>query len=177
MYAMLTRLIGLEAFALHFCKKAEQQMAKKEMEQSKELARLYYLGGDSQKLIAEKTGISRVTISKWVKDGGWDTIRATKNITRKELVIKMINDASKKLDEGTLSADEQCKLAAAIEKIDKQTNVITLFEAFTAYNHWLVGRMQIDPELTPELVKTMNRYQDIFLSEQFSRGNITFDGE
>lgn len=152
-------------------------MAKKEMEQSKELARLYYLNGDSQKIISEKIGISRVTISKWIKEGGWDTIRTTKNITRKELVIKMINDASKKLDEGTLSADEQCKLAAAIEKIDKQTNVITLFEVFTAYNHWLVARMQIDPELTPDLVKAMNRYQDIFLSEQFNRGKIILDGE
>ncbi|MFI3322439.1 MAG: terminase [Rikenellaceae bacterium] len=152
-------------------------MVKKEMEQSKELARLYYHNGDSQKIIAEKTGVSRVTIGKWVREGGWDTIRATKNITRKELVIKMINDAAVKLDEGSLTADEQCKLASAIEKIDKQTNVITIIEALTAFNEWLVGRMQIDKELTPELVKAINRYQDIFISEQFNKGKIVYDGE
>ena len=53
-------------------------MSKKEIEKSKELARLYYLNGDTQKLVAEKVGVSRVTINKWVSDGGWDTMRMAK---------------------------------------------------------------------------------------------------
>ncbi|MFR9574288.1 MAG: terminase [Rikenellaceae bacterium] len=154
-------------------------MAKKEMEQSKELARLYYLNGDSQKLIAERVGVSRVTIGKWVNDGNWDAIRTAKSVTRKELVAKMMRNASEKLDNKEMSFDEMSKLAATIKELDKQTNVITLLEVFTVYNEWLVARMQVDKELTPELVKTMNRYQDIFLGEQLSRGKITldFDGE
>ncbi len=154
-------------------------MTKKEMEQSKELAKLYYLNGDSQKLIAERVGVSRVTINKWVNDGSWDAIRTAKTVTRKELVAKMMRNASEKLDGDGMSFDEMSKLTATIKELDKQTNVITLLEVFTVYNEWLVARLQVDKELTPELVKTMNRYQDIFLGEQLSRGKITldFDGE
>ena len=61
---------------------------------------------------------------------------------------------------------------AAIEKLDKQTNVVTVIEVFSAYNRWLISRMELDPELTPELVKTMNRYQDIFIGEQLNSTKI-----
>lgn len=152
-------------------------MAKKDFEKNKELARLYYLNGDSQKLVAERTGVSRVTICKWVAEGGWDAIRAAKTITRKELVSKMMIAASEKLDNNEMSFDEMSKLAATIKELDKQTNVITLLEVFTAYNEWLVARMQVDKELTPELVKIMNRYQDIFLGEQLSKGRMLINVE
>lgn len=152
-------------------------MTKKELEKNKELARLYYLNGDTQKLIAERIGISRVTIGKWISDGGWDTIRTAKSITRKELVSKMMSAASEKLDNNEMSFDEMSKLAATIKELDKQTNVVTLLEVFTLYDEWLVARMQIDKELSAELVKTMNRYQDIFISEQLSKGKIVLDGE
>lgn len=151
-------------------------MTKKELEKNKELARLYYLNGDTQKLIAERIGISRVTIGKWISEGGWDAIRTAKTITRKELVSKMMSAASEKLDNNEMSFDEMSKLAATIKELDKKTNVITLLEVFTAYDEWLVARMQIDKELSAELVKTMNRYQDIFISEQLSKGKIVLDG-
>lgn len=152
-------------------------MTKKELEKNKELARLYYLNGDTQKLIAERIGISRVTIGKWISEGGWDAIRTAKTITRKELVSKMMSAASEKLDNNEMSFDEMSKLAATIKELDKKTNVITLLEVFTAYDEWLVARMQMDKELSAELVKTMNRYQDIFISEQLSKGKIVLDGE
>lgn len=152
-------------------------MSKKELDKSRELARLYYLGGDTQKLVAEKVGVSRVTINKWVADGGWDAMRVAKNITRKELVTKMMRKANEKLENGHMSFDEMSKLAASIKELDKQTNAVTILEVLTAYNEWLVARMQVDKELTTELVKAMNRYQDAFLSEQvgidksFTHGN------
>lgn len=142
--------------------------ARKDLEKDKELARLYYLQGDTQKLVAEKVGVSRVTVNKWVNEGGWDGMRTARTITRKELIARMMKQADEKLQEGKMSYDEMSKLAASIEKMDKQTNVITIIEIMSAYNNWLVSRMQVDKELTPELVKTMNRYQDIFIGEQFS---------
>ena len=147
-------------------------MSKKELEKSKELARMYYLNGETQKLVAEKVGVSRVTINKWVADGGWDTMRVAKTITRKEIITKMMQEANKKLEEGKMSFDEMSKLAASIDKIDKQTNAITIYEVLTAYNEWLVVRSGIDKELTTDLIKTMNRYQDIFLSEQVGKNKF-----
>ena len=151
-------------------------MSKKEIEKSKELARLYYLNGDTQKLVAEKVGVSRVTINKWVSDGGWDTMRMAKSITRKELVTKMMQKANDKLEEGNMSFDEMAKLSASIKELDKQTNAVTILEVLTAYNGWLVVRMQVDKELTTDLVKTMNRYQDMFLSEQIGNNKSLFNG-
>ena len=37
---------------------------KKELEQQKELARLYYMQGESQKVIANKVGVSAVTLGR-----------------------------------------------------------------------------------------------------------------
>lgn len=147
-------------------------MSKKELETKKELARLYYLQGETQKMIADKVGVSRVTINKWVSDGGWDTLRTAKTITRKELIVKMMQSANEKLEEGTMSYDEMAKLSASIERLDKQTNVVTVIEVFSAYNNWLIARMQLDPELTPELVKIMNRYQDMFIGQQLTNATI-----
>ena len=147
-------------------------MSKKDLEKSKELARMYYLNGDTQKLVAEKVGYSRVTINKWVAEGGWDAMRVAKTITRKEIVTKMMQEANKKLEEGKLTFDEMSKLAASIDKIDRQTNTITIYEVMTAYNEWLVVRMGVDKELTAELVRVMNYYQDVFLSEHVSKNSF-----
>ena len=147
-------------------------MSKKEVEKIKELARTYYLNGDTQKLVAEKVGKSRVTINKWVAEGGWDAMRVAKTITRKEIVTKMMQEANKKLEEGKLTFDEMSKLAASIDKIDRQTNAITIYEVMTAYNEWLVVRMGVDKELTAELVRVMNYYQDVFLSEHVSKNSF-----
>jgi uncharacterized protein YjcR len=139
---------------------------KKELDHIKELAKLYYLRGDTQKMIAENIGISRVTMSNWVRSGNWDTLRTASTITRKELIAKMMQNASEKLEKGEMSYDEMSKLASTIEKLDKKANIVTIIEVFTAYNKWLIARMQLDPEITPELVKTMNKYQDMFINEQ-----------
>ena len=139
-------------------------LSKKELEKTKELARLYYLSGDTQKLVAEKVGVSRVTVNKWVSEGGWDALRTAKSITRKELMRK----ADERLESGEMTADEMAKLAASIEKIDKRTNATTIIEVLTAYNNWLVARTQIDKELTVDFLKMTNRYQDIFIAEQVS---------
>lgn len=147
-------------------------MNKKESKEKKELARLYYFNGEPQKQIAEKIGVSAVTVNKWVKAESWEQLRAAKVITRRELVAKMLSQINDKLESGEWSADEMVKATAAIEKLDKQTNVVTVIEVFSAYNKWLISRMELDPELTPELVKTMNRYQDIFIGEQLNSTNI-----
>ena len=143
-------------------------MSKKENEKNRELARLYYANGDSQKLIAEKVGVTPQTVTRWVKEGNWEALKGATFVNRKKIVTDMLRELSDKVSAGNLAADEAIKIATAIEKIDKQTNVVTVIEVFSAYNNWLVSRMKIDPELTPELVKVMNKYQDIFIGEQLN---------
>lgn len=150
------------------------KQTKKQMSLEYQLAHEYYMAGLSQKDIAAKVGVSQQTVTRWVKEGQWESIRAARTITRRELVNKMLAQINDKLEQGNWSPDEMVKATAAIEKLDKQTNVVTVIEVFSAFNKWLVSRMQIDPELTPDMVKFMNRYQDTFISEQLSSSKVQF---
>lgn len=144
-----------------------------EQSQRQELARMYFMQGLTQKDIADKVGVSRNTICSWIKDGKWDTLRAATTVSRKELVTKMLQQIDDKLQSGQWTADEICKAANAVEKLDKQTNIITIIEVFSAFNKWLVSRMQVDSELTPELVKVINKYQDTFIGEKLGNTSVS----
>ncbi|MBP5205179.1 MAG: terminase [Bacteroidales bacterium] len=154
-------------------------MTKKESEQKKELARLYYMQGESQKTIAEKVGVSAATINKWVETGSWKEKKAGQNVTRPEIVNKNLVLISRLLDRlnsedidlkdvGKI-VDQVSKLAAAIERIDKKANVIDAIEVFTALNRWLEARMEWDGDITPELLAQIERYQDLYISEQVKK--------
>jgi transposase len=148
-------------------------MTRKDMEMKRELARMYYMQGELQKEIAAKVKTTEKTVSRWVADGGWAAKRAGVSITRVELVNKTllaINaileqfNASKE-PEKTLDADRLCKLAKIVENLDKKSSVVDFMETFMVFNRWLQSRLTFDAELNADLVKAINRYQDLFISE------------
>lgn len=156
-------------------KKTRQTKPRKcQLDKERELARFYYFQGDSQKAIAERINVSAQSINRWVKEGKWEELRAAKNISRRELVLKMLNKINERLDQNSWTADELIKAASAIEKLDKQTNVVTMMEVFAAFGNWLAARMKIDPELTPDTVNVITKYQDIFINEQLSASKVNF---
>lgn len=149
-------------------------MKKEEIEKKKSLARTLYLSGMEQKEISDKIGISTVTVSKWSTEGKWKEARAAKNITRPELVNKLLLTIDKLIEQVNASedaamiaglGDKLAKLSAVIEKLDKKANVVDAIEVFMAFSKWLEYRSQTDPELTPELIKAINRYQDKYIVE------------
>ena len=133
-------------------------MTKAEIEKKKSLARSLFLSGMEQTEIAEKVDVSRVTISKWCTSEGWKEARAAKNVTRPELVNKLL------LTIDTLIT--QVNSSAVIEKLDKKANVVDAIEVFMAFSKWIEYRSTIDPDVTPELVKAINKYQDLYITEQ-----------
>ena len=149
---------------------------RKDLEKHKEIARSLYLSGKSITFIAETIGISRNSISEWSKKGNWEKLRAANTVSRKEIVQRLLMQIDQKLTTNEWTAEEIVKAASAVEKLDKRTNIITIIEVFTSYNAWLIARMQLDKELTPELVRIMNRYQDLFISEKLGNATaITFE--
>ena len=150
-------------------------MTRKDTEKRKSLGRSLYLSGMEQTEIADKLGVSRVTISKWCTAEGWKEARAAKNISRPELVNKllltidaMIENVNKSEDPTLIGglADKLSKLSATIEKLDKKANVIDAIEVFMAFNRWIQDQASFDPEITPELIKAINKYQNKFLMER-----------
>lgn len=152
-------------------------MKKNELERKKQLGRSLYMSGMELSEIAEQIGVSRQSISKWCASDGWKEARAAKSISRPELVNKLllaidnlisqVNQSGDPEAIGTL-ADKLSKLSATIEKLDKKANVIDAIEVFMAFNKWIQDQACYDPDITPELIKAINKYQNKFLMEKMS---------
>lgn len=151
------------------------RMTKADTEKKKSLARSLYLAGMEQTEIAEKVDVSRVTISKWCNADGWKEARAAKSVTRPELVNKLLLTIDTLItqvnasNDATLIAglgDKLAKLSAVIEKLDKKANVVDAIEVFMAFSKWIEFRSAVDPEVTPELIKAINKYQNLYITEQ-----------
>ncbi len=152
-------------------------MASKANEDKKDYARVLYMSGEQQNVIADKVGVSKQTVNRWVNEGDWEARRTAQNITRPEIVNNLlkaistlVEDLNNETDPAKLSgaADKLAKLAATIEKLDKKANVVDAIETFIAFGKWLQYKAQTDKDITPELLKAINKYQDLYVSELLS---------
>ena len=148
-------------------------ITKKELEDKKDYARLLYMQGEQQKVIAEKVGVSAQTITKWVNVGGWVEQRAAQNITRPELVNKLLRTVDKMIeavndsddpDAANGLGDKLAKFAATIEKLDKHTSIVDVIEVFMAFSKWLQFQAEFDEDITPEFLKTINKYHNQYIN-------------
>lgn len=148
-------------------------ITKKELEDKKDYARLLYMQSEQQKVIAEKVGVSDQTITKWVNVGGWVEQRAAQNITRPELVNKLLRTVDKMIeavndsddpDAANGLGDKLAKFAATIEKLDKHTSIVDVIEVFMAFSKWLQFQAEFDEDITPELLKTINKYHNQYIN-------------
>ncbi len=154
-------------------------MTRQERKDKQDYARILYFQNESQESIAGKVGVSKVTISRWVNQLGWKEKRAAENITRPELINKLLRTVNDLIDQVADSkdpskiaglGDKLAKFTAAIEKLDKRANIVTTVEVFMAFSKWLEHRSRHDQELTPELYKAINRYQDLYITDQINKG-------
>ncbi|MDR1865985.1 MAG: terminase [Bacteroidales bacterium] len=147
---------------------------KKELDTKRELARMYYMQGETQKSVAEKTGMSEQTVSRWADREEWAQKRAGMNITRPELVNKSLMALNRILDQVQASddlelvaslPDKLSKFAAAIEKLDRKGNIVHVIESFLSFSKWLEERKTFDRELKPEIILAVSKYQDLYINE------------
>ena len=117
-------------------------MANKVSEEKKEFARVLYMSGEQQNIIAEKVGVSKQTINRWVAEEAWDKRRAAQSVTRPEIVnnlLRAISNEVEKLNEErdaekvAGACDKLSKLAATIEKLDKKASVVDAIEVFIRF--------------------------------------------
>ncbi len=145
-------------------------MAKK-TDEKKEFARILYMNGTSQKEISEKIGVSKQTVNKWVAQHNWAELRAAQNISRPELINKILRAIDKELEDNLnnpgqkANSDRLSKLAATIKSLDKKASVVDIIEAFMGFGVWLNQQAGVDKDLSEKLLKDINRYQDMYITQ------------
>lgn len=105
------------------------------IEQKKDYAKQLFLNdpGITQAEIAEKVGVSKVTICKWVKDGKWQELQASLLIGKEEQLarlykqLRLLNDAIENKEDQKFAtskeADAILKLTVAIKNLETETNI------------------------------------------------------
>lgn len=139
--------------------------------QKKEWAKTLYLRENlTQQEIADRVGVSRVTVSNWVRSGKWEEQKAGITLTRQEQVgnlyrqVAEINRTIASRDEGerfatSKEADILGKLAAAISKMEQEVGIADMISVLTGFIEWLRA-------LDLEKAKELTRLADAFIKDK-----------
>lgn len=115
----------------------------------KEIARSLYLNGNyTFEEIADKIGTTRQTVSRWVREGNWDSLKASVMITPEQIIAQInrqlleINTAINSRQEGqrfatAKEADALAKLAGAVKKLETDIGVPDCVSVAMRFLSWL----------------------------------------
>lgn len=80
---------------------------------------MLYMSGEQQNIIAEKVGVSKQTINRWVAEEAWDKRRAAQSVTRPEIVNNLLRAISNEVEKLNEERDAE-KVAGACDKLSKR---------------------------------------------------------
>ena len=135
--------------------------------QKKEWAKTLYLRENlTQQEMADRVGVSRVTVSNWVRAGKWEEQKAGLTLTRQEQVANLyrqvaeINRAISARAEGerypnSKEADILGKLSASIRNMEQETGIADIISVLTGFIEWL---RPLDLDKAKELTRLADAY-------------------
>ncbi len=115
----------------------------------KGIARSLYLNGNyTYEEIADKIGTTRQSVSRWVREGNWDSLKASVMITPEQIIAQInrqlleINTAINSREEGqrfatAKEADALAKLAGAVKKLETDIGVPDCVSVAMRFLSWL----------------------------------------
>lgn len=135
--------------------------------QKKEWAKTLYLRENlTQQEIAERVGVSRVSVSNWVRAGKWEEQKAGLTLTRQEQVSNLyrqvaeINRVIADRPEGerfptSKEADILGKLSAAIRNMEQEVGIADKITVLTDLIGWV---RKVDLEKAKEITAIADAY-------------------
>lgn len=135
--------------------------------QKKEWAGMLYLKENlTQQEIAEKTGVSRVTIGKWIKAEKWEERKTGITLTREEQIANLhrqvaeINNVIGQREPGKRyatpsEADTLGKLASAIKKMESDVGIADIISVGMRFIDWL---HPVDVEKSKEYIRLWDAF-------------------
>lgn len=151
-------------------------MARKADNGKKDLARILYMSGLGQEQILQKVPVSRQTLSRWINTNGWNEQRAAKTITRPQLINGVLTSISKMMEEANKPGNEEMlaglgdkliKAATAIQKLEKNSNVVDRIDSLIDFENWLMKNRDNYPEITSDMIASINKLHSDYLNAQF----------
>jgi DNA-binding XRE family transcriptional regulator len=124
-------------------------MAELTAQQKKEWAKTLYLKENlTQQEIADKVGVARQTVIRWIQKEKWEELKTSLTLTRQEQIAHLyrqvaeINLSILQRPEGerfanSKEADILGKLAAAINKMETDVGIKDICEVGTKFADWL----------------------------------------
>lgn len=124
-------------------------MAELKTQQKKSWAQTLYLKENlTQQEIADRVGVSRVTVSKWIRDGKWEEHKAGLTITREQQIANLyrqvaeINRAIENRPDGERfanagEADILSKLSSAIRKMETDAGISDIISVLTQFINFI----------------------------------------
>lgn len=145
-------------------------MAKQNIDR-KDIAKSLFLNGNfTQEEIADKVGTTRQTVSRWIKEGGWEQLKASITITPAQIlsglnrqIVEINNNISERAEGQRFAtvaeADILAKLASAIKKIEQDVGIADIVDVAIRFTNWL-------RPLDLEKAKEFNELLDAFIKDQ-----------
>ena len=156
----------------HLCIIKSGVMANLTNTQKKEWAKTLYLKENlTQQEIADRVGVSRVSISNWMRAGKWEEQKVGITLTREEQIANLyrqvaeINKAILEKPEGerfanSTEADILGKLSAAIRKMETDVGIADIISVITQFIEFL-------RPLDLEKAKEVTRLADAFIKSKY----------
>lgn len=139
------------------------------IQQKKEHAKLLYTveGITEQKTLAERVGVSKQTINKWVNSENWERLRQSLVITAESelrrfyMQVTELNDFIMKREEGqrfanTKEADTLVKLSGAIRNLETDVSVGEIMQMLKRFLSF-ISKENLDD------AKTLTNWADHFI--------------
>jgi transcriptional regulator with XRE-family HTH domain len=148
-------------------------MADMTIKQKKEWARLLFTKENlTQEEIAERVGVSRVTVNKWINKEKWGQYKVSITLTREEQMknlyrqLEEMDNAIKQRKAGERFAspaesDSIYKLSKAIKMMETELGVSEIMSSFNGLLDWLRAE---DPEQARQIAPTL----DAFIKSKFA---------